>query len=275
VAKIAAMLNITRLHAAAGSVGAAGHGLSLARDFAYRREAFGRRLADLPVHRAWMARVAAGYEAMNALGFRAADLLGRVERGGGIPELARVILPLTKMAVARQGVWATSNLIESFGGAGYLEDTGLPRLLRDAHVQSIWEGTTSVLALDVLRALATPGAGEAFLEDVEARARAAGGPLIDGPAARVLSARDALGSLLAEPSEGEARRIAWGMARTYQAALLCEAAGWALDKHGDRSAASALALAVARPLVGDDPGVEDDALGELAFGDGPPTRAES
>ena len=49
VAKIATMLNVTRLHAAAGSLGAVGYGLSLARDYAYRREAFGRRLADLPV----------------------------------------------------------------------------------------------------------------------------------------------------------------------------------------------------------------------------------
>jgi hypothetical protein len=49
-----------------------------------------------------------------------------------------------------------------------------------------------------------------------------------------------------------------------------EAAGWALDKHGDPNAAAELALLTARPLVGTDPGVPDEALGRLAFGDGPP-----
>lgn len=270
VAKIAGMLNVTRLHAAAGSLGAVGYGLSLARDYAYRREAFGRRLADLPLHRAWMARVAAEYEAMNALAFRAAQLVGEVERGGGTPELARVVVPLLKMSLGRQGVWGTSHLIESFGGAGYLEDTGLPRLLRDAHVQSIWEGTTSVLALDTLRALRGPGVAEAFLEDVEAKARAASGPALDASAERVLAALGELRGSVRDPAEGSARRIAWGMARAYQAALLVEAAGWALDKHGDANAATALALLTARPLVGEDPGVDGDALGQLAFGDGPP-----
>jgi len=270
VAKIAGMLNVTRLHAAAGSLGAAGYGLSLARDYAYRREAFGKRLADLPLHRAWIARVAAEYEGMNAMAFRSAQLIGEVERGGGTPELARVVVPLLKMSLARQGVWATSHLIESFGGAGYLEDTGLPRLLRDAHVQSIWEGTTSVLALDTVRALAGPGVTDAFLAEVEAKARAAGGPALDAPAATILAAAGKLRDLMAAPDEGGARRLAWGMARTHQAALVLEAAGWALDKHGDPNAAAALALLTARPLVGTDPGVPDEALGRLAFGDGPP-----
>jgi alkylation response protein AidB-like acyl-CoA dehydrogenase len=265
VAKIAPMLNITRLHAASGSAGTVGHALCLARDYARRREAFGRPLVELPAHRAWMARVAAVYEAMTALVFRAAELLGAAERGGGHGDLARVVLPLTKMAVARQGVWATSELVESFGGAGYLEDTGLPRLLRDVQVHSIWEGTTSIMALDVLRALRVSGIGDAFLEDAEARTRAAGGPLLHGPAARVRAALADLRPLLRDPSEGEARRLAWGMARAYQAALLCESAAWALDKHGDDRAAAALAVFASRPLTGPDPGVDAGALGRLAF----------
>ncbi|HEX6208257.1 MAG TPA: acyl-CoA dehydrogenase family protein [Actinomycetota bacterium] len=266
VAKIAAMLNVTRLHAAAGSLGAAGYGLSLARDYAGRREAFGRKLADLPVHRGWIARVAAEYEAMNALAFRAAELQGAVEQGSGVPELARVTIPLTKMALGRQGVWATSHLIESFGGMGYLEDSGLPRLLRDAHVQSIWEGTTSVLALDVLRALGASGVAEAFGEDVAARTRAATASLLEEPAARVLAALETLRPMMAEPDEPQARRLAWGMARTYQAALLCEAADWALDVHGDDRAATALKLFASEPLVGEEPPADPDALGRLAFG---------
>ena len=72
--------------------------------------------------------------------------------------------------------------------------------------------------------------------------------------------------MLAEAAEENARRIAWGMARTYQAALLCEAAGWALDKKGDARTATAAALFAAEPLIGAEPPVGDDEMGELAFG---------
>lgn len=269
VPKVTTMLNITRVHAAFGSLCAIGEGLTLARDYAQRREAFGRKLKDLPVHRRWIARVAAEYDAANGLAYRAAELLGQIEHGRGDPTLARVVIPLSKLAVARQGVWCTSELIESFGGAGYLEDTGLPRLLRDAHVNCIWEGTTSVMALDVLRSLAKRGAADAFIADVEANARAYDHPLLAEPARATLRALDELRPFLAAPDEANARRIAWGMARTYEAALLCRAAGWALDKKGDARPATAAALFTAEPLVGPEPPADDEAMAALAF-DGAP-----
>jgi alkylation response protein AidB-like acyl-CoA dehydrogenase len=265
VAKIAAMLNVTRVHAAVGSVAGLGDGLMLARDYARRREAFGRPLHELPIHRAWMASIAAEYEALLCLTFRAAHLLGAAEDGDADPLLARVTMPLTKMLVARRGVDLGSELVESFGGAGYLEDTGLPRLLRDLQVQSIWEGTTSVLAADVLRALSKPGTAEAFATDVEERLASTDHPLLVDSAARV---KRALARLVTEaPSldEGRGRRFAWGMAQTYAAALLCEQAAWSLDKLGDARPASAARIYTARPLVGDDPGVADDDLAALAF----------
>jgi alkylation response protein AidB-like acyl-CoA dehydrogenase len=266
VGKISGMLNITRLGAASSCASTTGYALGLARDYATRREAFGRRLVDLPVHRAWIARIAAEYEAMTALGFRAAVLLGEVEHGGGNPELLRLVTPLAKLSCARQGVWAVSELIESFGGAGYVEDTGLPRLLRNVHVHCIWEGTTSVMALDVLRALMVPGTAEALLEDIDARARAYDHPLLADSARIVLAAREELIRLLASVQEADARRLGWAMARTYQAALLCEAAGWALDKHGDRRAATAAALFTADPLIPAANPVEDETdLAALAF----------
>jgi alkylation response protein AidB-like acyl-CoA dehydrogenase len=269
VAKISAMLNITRLGAAGACVATVSEALSLARDYARRREAFGRLLVDHPVHRAWIARVAAEYEAMLALSSRAAVLVGEVEHGTGDELLTRVVTPLTKLACARQGVWATSELIESFGGAGYVEDTGIPRLLRNVHVHCIWEGTSSVMAHDVARALGREGTAEAFLTEVEAKARAYDHPLIADASRRTLAAADELRRVLARADEGSIRRLAWGMARTYQGALLCEAAGWALDKLGDRRTAAAAALFTAEPLVAPDAEVEDEDLAGLAFGVGP------
>jgi hypothetical protein len=162
-------------------------------------------------------------------------------------------------------VWAASELLESFGGAGYLEDTGIPRILRDAHVQTIWEGTTSVMAQDVLRALRNEGVAEAFLAEVDDRVRAAAHPATEGPAGVVLDAVGRLRPMLAEPEEGPGRRLAWGMARTYQAALLCEAAARALRDHADGRTATALCLFVAEPLVEKDPGPTPEDLAALAF----------
>ena len=264
VAKIAPMLNVTRVHAAMGSLGHIGYALDLARDYAQRREAFGRLIQDLPMHREWMARIAAEYEAANALMFRAGELLGAVERGGGDPVLTRIVVPLTKLAVARQGVWATSELIESFGGAGYLEDTELPRQLRDAHVQCIWEGTTSVMAHDVLRALGGEANAETFLAEVEARVHSFEHPALDEPRRAVAAALERLKALLAEMDERGGRRLTWGMARTYQAALVCEAAGWALSNKNDPRPAVAAALFSADRLVGPELPADDD-LRALAF----------
>lgn len=265
VSKIATMLNITRVHVASGSHAAMGEGLALARDYATRREAFGRRLRDLPAHRAWMAQISALYEASTALAFRASELLGRIGSNGDDADLARIVFPLAKLALARQGVTVTSHLIESFGGAGYVEDTGLPRLLRDAHVQCIWEGTTSVIALDAMRALARPGVGEAFAADVaRATSMSDAHEVLAGPRHAVHVALDELKTI--EPGEDTARRIAWGMARTYEAALLCEHAAWSLENGRGRRAATAAQLFTSQSLVGADPGVGPEALDELAFG---------
>src|SRR5204863_4870591 len=90
------------------------------------------------------------------LAFHVVELLGRQEcNEASTNELARLrlLIPIAKLYTAKQAVAVASEALESFGGAGYIEDTGLPRLLRDAQVLPIWEGTTNVLALDVERVL--------------------------------------------------------------------------------------------------------------------------
>jgi len=70
-------------------------------------------------------------------------------------EQLRIVAPLAKLVTGRLAVASASEYLECFGGAGYVEDTGLPRLLRDAQVLPIWEGTTNVLSVDTLRAAGT------------------------------------------------------------------------------------------------------------------------
>ena len=263
VAKAATMLNVARLWAAHGAVGETGHALALARDYARRRIAFGHTLAEAPVHVRWLARIAAEYEAMLALVFRASELVG----AGNAPELTRVLTPLCKLACARGAVRACSELLESFGGAGYLEDTGIPRILRDVHVHCIWEGTTSVLSLDVVRALRASGVGAAFLDDVESHARSGADPALAGCRDRVTEALAELRVLIDRVDEQSARRTAWAMARVYQAALLIAIADGAIVKHGDYAGVNAAKAFVASPLLDYDEGLEPGALAALALGE--------
>jgi alkylation response protein AidB-like acyl-CoA dehydrogenase len=147
---------ITRLHNAAAAAAGMARGLAYARDYAGRRAVAGGPLAGNPLHRATLGALEVDAAAAYALAAHAFALLGRVEVTGdaAAAERLRLVAPLAKLVTARLAVAAASEYLECFGGAGYVEDTGLPRLLRDAQVLPIWEGTTNVLALDVLRALA-------------------------------------------------------------------------------------------------------------------------
>ena len=248
VAKVASLLNIARVWAAYAGPAGVGHLLGLARDYAQKRRVFGMPLAEQPMHRAWLAKIAAEYEAMLALCFGTASALGRAEHGGNAG-MARLLAPLTKLACARQGIWGTSELVESFGGAGYVEDTGIPRIFRNAHVHAIWEGTTSVLAHDVLRALRSRDLALEWLEDVGARLARLTHPELFPVVPRIAAALAMLRPLVLEPDERDGRRLATGMARVTQAALLAEAAEWRVVMKQDRSALVALELVTREPLV--------------------------
>lgn len=265
VAKIGDLLNVARLWASWGGPAGVGHLLMLARDYASRRRVFGQMLAEKPLHAQWIARITAEYEAMLALNFETALALNRHERGTGASGLARLLAPLTKLACARQSIWAASELVESFGGAGYVEDTGIPRVLRNLHVHCIWEGTTSVLAHDVLRALRAPEAGEAFLADIDQRLSALAGQGTRAPDA-IVHARRTLAELIPRAQESDGRRLAWGMARTYQSVLLLEAAAWRQARKADGSGWTALRLFLQDALVPPVLPASDEELAALAFG---------
>jgi hypothetical protein len=225
--------------------------LQLLRDYARRRAAFGSPLADKPLHRETLASLQVEYEAALALTFDCARLLGRVEAGEATEDeraALRLMTPLAKLATARQAVAVTSEALEGFGGAGYVEDTGLPVWLRDAQVLPIWEGTTNVLSLDAVRALAREGALEPWRALATRRLEGlASSPLADlalrlrGRIADVPRAIGALGAAGAEPAEGAARRVALALAGLSAAVPMCEQAAWALVRGRDERAAKAAA----------------------------------
>lgn len=160
---IAPMLNITRTWNAVCSVSVMRRGLALAEAFAKERFAFSALLKDKPLHHHTLFGLHAEYAAMLALVMRTARALS-VEEGGGDATLLRILTPLAKLTTGKAAVRVTSEVCEAFGGAGYIEDTGVPRLLRDAQVLPIWEGTTNVLSLDVYKCLQTGETREALTE---------------------------------------------------------------------------------------------------------------
>jgi alkylation response protein AidB-like acyl-CoA dehydrogenase len=213
------MLNITRLHNAVSSVAGMRRGVMLARGYARRRSAFGRLLEDQPLHRQLLVELAVDAEACLLLTMRLAELLGRVEQKVATEQEAnvfRVGTSLTKLYTAKRAVAAASEAIEAFGGQGYMEDTGLPRLLRDAQVLPIWEGTTNVLSLDALRVLAKPGIGDALVGELERL----GSPSRD----RAADSLAAIAKLDPETAQASARRIAFELAEAWIEGLLGEAA---------------------------------------------------
>jgi acyl-CoA dehydrogenase len=252
---ISPMLNITRTWNAVCAAGFLRRGVALARDYARRRRAFGALLSDKPLHTDTLAAMQAEAEAAFHLVFEAVALLGREEAGSIHDEeraLLRLLQPITKLVTAKQAVSVMSETLEAFGGAGYVEDTGLPVLLRDAQVLSIWEGTTNVLALDALRAIAREGGLAPFLVGIRDCARSARHAALAEPARVAISAAEHAESWLTTHQregralEAGARRFALTLGRAMELALLIDSAQWCLDRHGDgRSAAAAIRFAAA------------------------------
>ena len=254
VRHITPMLSITRTWNAVCAVSGMRRGLALIRDYARRRKQFGALLTDKPLHADTIAGLEAEYAGAFLLAFRAAELLGKRERGAATEEeeaLMRALTPIAKLTTAKQAVACASEAIECCGGAGYVEDTGLPRLLADAQVLPIWEGTTNVLSLDTLRALAKGGAIQAVLGEARGRLARAVDPGLRAPveaATRALaSAATWAQQAMTDPTRTEAgaRRFALTLGRALELAYLVEHAQWCLDHgRGPRASAAARRFAV-------------------------------
>jgi hypothetical protein len=260
------MLVVTRTWNAVAAVAGMERAIALARDYARRRAAFGGPLLEKPLHADTLAGLEAEREGAFLLAFRAAGLLGRAEAGEATDAerlLLRVVTPLAKLTTAKQAVGIASEALEAFGGAGYVEDTGLPRLLRDAQVLPIWEGTTNVLALDALRAAGAEEVPQALAAEIRSHLARARDPALRPAVDAAAGALEHAGRALAgdgRAREASARRLALTLGRTLALALLAAHAQWCLDAgRGGRALAAARRLAwhgvdlVGPPDAGVDP----------------------
>jgi acyl-CoA dehydrogenase len=163
--QMAVMINASRLSNAVRSAGMMRRGYLEAIEHGRARRAFGQRLIDLPLQRRVLLGMLLDVEGAVAAIFETAAVLQRADAGdAGAAALARILTPLLKATVTRRARSVTGDAMEARGGDGYVEEWVQPRLLRDAHLGSIWEGTTNVVQLDVLRAMAREGAHRALLD---------------------------------------------------------------------------------------------------------------
>ena len=155
---IADMLNLSRLYNAVASIGVIGRALHEAWSYIEQREAFGRYVIEFPLVQETLFDLEAEHVAAMLLTFEAVDALRRADAGdAGAAKLLRVLTPMVKAVTGKLAVPCVSEAMELIGGNGYIEESPMPRLLRDAQVLPIWEGTTNILVLDTLRAVNKEG----------------------------------------------------------------------------------------------------------------------
>jgi putative acyl-CoA dehydrogenase len=219
VATIINMVSATRLDCVLGSAAAIRQATVIAADYASQRTSFGASLIDHPAMTAVVADLTLESEAATTLALRLAGAADRAANGDAAEAaLLRVALPAAKYWICKRTPMITGEALECLGGNGYVEDySPMPRLLRDSPLNSIWEGSGNVTALDVLRALTrTPDGAEALLAEID---QAAADRRV---AAAAMSLRGALKEATSDRQLGErnARQLASQITLTLQASLL-------------------------------------------------------
>jgi putative acyl-CoA dehydrogenase len=212
IATILEMVQLTRLDCVIGSAGMMRAALAWALHWAQHRVAFGRRLVEQPLMTSVLADLALETEAALLL---ALDLAGSFDEGASphAKAVARVLVPAAKYWVCKRAPMVALEAMEVLGGNGYVDEQPLPRLYREAPVNSIWEGSGNVICLDVARAVQRhPDAVEALCAELRH---------VHGANVHLDRAAERLATKLARvPDAGGGRVLAQAIATTVAAALL-------------------------------------------------------
>ncbi|MFW5984316.1 MAG: acyl-CoA dehydrogenase family protein [Halobacteria archaeon] len=258
------MLNYERLTNAFGSCGTMARALLESKIHAADREAFGDAIESNPLMKKDLVDMTVTHEAATAVSFEAADALDAYVRDDDDDgyRLMRILVPVSKYRTGEDAVEMASYAMEIFGGNGYVEDFVTERLLRDAQVGPIWEGTSNILALDVLRAMQKEAAHNVVLDHIDTYLDEVEHDAVAPVAERVREARDELEGAMNEVATSgvdgaqvRAKDLADFIYDVYAAALLvAEAERDACDGDGRKTV-------VARRFVDqhlDDPDVTDE-----------------
>jgi len=218
IATILEMVALTRLDCMLGSAGLMRQALVQALHHCQYRRAFGRALLQQPLMRQVLADLALESEAATALAFRVARAVDASDRDPAEAAFARVATAIGKYWICKRAPAMVNEAQECLGGAGYVEDSGMPRLYRQAPLNSIWEGSGNIQCLDVLRALQKePACGDALWAELA---------VVRGAHAALDETIALLRDELAHPTEALQSRARWlveRMALCLQASVLFRA----------------------------------------------------
>ncbi len=253
VARLMSMTNVARLGIAMMGLGCARRALVESLCYARARTAWRKRLIDQPLMRRKLAEMIVDVEAAQAIVFEGYGCPSHQRRSGEAERL-RLAPALAKLKAARLGITTASDAIEVHGGNGYVETWPVARILRDAQINTLWEGPDNVLCLDVRRAIEREHADAPFLRRLREAVANAGAAL---PAARIVTQRieDLRGAIEAwkrldgEVAEARLYPLAQFLAEVYTAALLCERAAWERREFDDERKDLIASLYVERYLA--------------------------
>jgi putative acyl-CoA dehydrogenase len=220
VRTIIEMVSATRLDCVLGSAAGMRRGAVAAAYYTAHRQAFGKDLIAWPLMGSVLADLILESEAATTLAIRLAGAADRAARGDAAEAaLLRVALPAAKHWICKRAPLHAAEALECLGGNGYVEESGMPRLYRDSPLNSIWEGSGNVTALDLLRALRRqPAAAEALTAEL---ALAAGADRrLDAAAGQLAISLGSLAGAAGPDAEYAARRLAGQLTLTLEAALL-------------------------------------------------------
>ncbi len=229
--QMADMVNNSRLSNGVRAAGLMRRALTEATYVAEHRRAFGRRLIEMPLMQQQLAKLALPTEQARTMFLQVAEALRRSDAGEpGAYALLRILTPLLKFRACRDARRVTGDAMEVRGGCGYIEEWPDARLLRDAHLGSIWEGTSNVVALDVLRAAAREGSLEALRAHIAGLLESAplDGLLTVFDRAAALATRAASEPALARQAATALYNVTSAAALAWEAASLCDPARHAL-----------------------------------------------
>lgn len=232
-------LNLSRICNAVASIGIMKRALTEAAEYAERRNAFGKQLTAYPMVQDTLVKLRTKQEVETVAIFDLIELYDRVTAGDATPEeavLTRLLIALLKKESAEQAIHFSHEAIELHGGNGYIEDFVTPRLLRDAQVLTVWEGTANILGLELIRLVNKFNAHEIFTGHIEERL----GKLVLTPETEVVSEklvelRDELTAFAkfdADLQTFEAKGLMQKMTWLFESVNALE---WA-EKHGGRYA---------------------------------------
>ncbi|CAO3629604.1 unnamed protein product [Cunninghamella blakesleeana] len=248
VATIASILNITRLYAGLGVMSGLRRSLAIAKSYALKRQSGKQTLDKIPLHITTLARLELTLRAGTQICFYAIQLLGRTESlPANDPQrkedevMLRLLTPICKAYVSKIGVNAISETMEALGGQGYMEETGLGAAFRNSQVNTIWEGTTNILSLDVLRVL-VKSKGSALITfsnvlNKKVKAAVDVSPKELSKAAELIQkSLTTTCAFIAEPKnqvqiETSIRQVTFALGRVVAGVLLLEQAAWAIKNN--------------------------------------------